>query len=190
MMIKMNGKTMNKTWYRQKASLPMMLVCVFLAGCTEHGDLQAWMSQEKDKAAQEQRKPEEFKPPVFDEYVPPSFSGLNAFDENRLSLARKKSTSSGNAPDFDRPKEILEGFGLDKIEYVGSLINVKQGKRLAFVKVDDHVYTVRIGNHMGSNYGRIISIDPDKIVLEESVENTNGDWVLKKAEKRLSVAAE
>lgn len=156
-----------------------LLLPLVLAACTPHGDLRTWMNEEKANAAKTALKPRPVEPLVYTEYVPPLFSGLNSFDANRLSLARKGDVGP-NAPDFNRPKEILEGFGLDRVQYVGSLH--KNGQWLGFVRVEGHVYTVKTGNHIGSDYGVITQITPDKIVLQETVQNTEGEWVHRPAE--------
>ena len=96
-----------------------------------------------------------------------------------MSLARN-SDLGPNAPDLNRPKEILEGFGLDRVEYVGSW--EKNGQRIGFVKIDGHVYTVRVGNHLGTDFGVVKEIRPNEIVLDETVQNSEGEWLHRSAE--------
>lgn len=158
----------------------LLTLPVLLAACTPHNDLHSWMEQQKEEAAKIMMKP---RPPVqaptYLVYELPTFDGPNAFDAARLTLA-KTGASGPNAPDMNRPREILEGFSLDKIHYVGSL--EKKGVWEAFVRVDNHVYTVKKGNYLGSNYGVIQSISADRIVLEETVQNTEGGWDHRPAE--------
>ncbi|MDO5687129.1 MAG: pilus assembly protein PilP [Neisseria sp.] len=157
----------------------LLMLPIILAACTPHSDLRSWMEQEKTQAAQSIAKAKPVEPPVHIAYEPPAFSGLNVFNATRLNVART-GDEGPNAPDFKRPKEILEGFGLDKVQYVGSL--QKNGQWQGFVRVENHVYTVKVGNHLGSDYGVIQSITPDKIVLEETVQNAEGEWVHRPAE--------
>ena len=42
--------------------------------------------------------------------------------------------------------------------------------------MDDHIYTVNVGNYIGQDFGRIIAIMPDQIVIQEMVEDTDGTW--------------
>ena len=84
------------------------------------------------------------------------------------------------APDLNRPKEVLEAFGLDSIKYVGSFN--QKGKISAFVEVDGHVYTVGKGNYIGQNYGRITNIRADAINITELVENAYGNWTFRQTE--------
>lgn len=164
----------------KKISLSLMLV--LLAACTQHGDLREWMDNERAQAEKVPVEKEKIAPVKDVAYNPPVFAGLHAFDPSRLTIARQAGQGE-NAPDFNRPKEILEGFGLDKIQYVGSM--KKGGKWLAFVRVEGHVYTVRKGNYLGSDYGQVVSIDPNKIVLSETIENTSGEWIHRDAEIKL-----
>lgn len=157
---------------------------ILLAACAPHGDLRTWMDDTKEKAKAAQMKPKPVEPPVYMPYEPPEFNGLNAFDGGRLNLARSEDLGP-NAPDFQRPKEILEGFGLDRVEYVG--FTSSKGKNHAHVRVEDHVYTVEVGNYMGTDFGVITEITPDKIVLDETIQNAEGEWIHRPAEVPLSV---
>lgn len=79
-----------------------------------------------------------------------------------------------NAPDQKRVKESLEAFPLDALKFVGTL---KQGSEEwgLVLQPDGKVTRVRVGNYMGLNYGRIISINDEAIKLEETIKNT-GMW--------------
>lgn len=142
-----------------------------LTGCSEHSDLKEWMDSVKAQAIK--KHPLEKVPSVnaMVAYTPPNYVGLHAFSPERLRAGRQTGI---NGPNLNRPKEILEAFGLEKIEYVGSII--KAGKTLGFVRVDGHIYTVHNGNYLGQDYGRIAAIEPDRIVLQELVEETDGSW--------------
>lgn len=161
-----------------------LLLPLLIVACTPHSDLRKWMDEERLKAERQQVQPQTIEPPVYKEYDPPVFSGLHSFNPQRLTLARNEDQGP-NAPDFKRTKEILEGFGLDKIRYVGSL--KKGGQMHAYVDVDNHVYTVKVGNHMGSDFGVITAITADKIILDETIQNTEGEWVHRPAEVPLSI---
>ena len=80
---------------------------------------------------------------------------------------------------------MLDAFSIEKLKYVGSL---KQGgKQSAFIRTEDgHVYTVKVGNYLGQNFGRITAITPDKLVITEVVEDTYGNWAYHNAELPLN----
>lgn len=154
-----------------------------LSACTPaHEDLNQWMS---DTRRQAQSKVIPFEAPTVSQvktYTPPNHNGLNAFDSKRLNAAQK----GANAPNANRPKEVLENFSLEALKYVGTL---SRGNRVTgYVEADGHVYTVQPGNYIGQNHGRIQSITPDLITITELVEDTYGNWAYRKAELPLSSA--
>ncbi|SAY51235.1 PilP protein [Neisseria weaveri] len=152
-----------------------------LSACSsEHEDLQEWM-QNTQKQARANIKPFEapsVKP--MPPYIPPNQNGLNAFDPKRLNMIHK----GANAPNLNRPKEVLENFSLENLKYVGLLENGKQTS--GFIEAENHIYTVAEGNYIGQNFGLIKSITADKILLREVVEDSQGNWVFREAELLLS----
>ncbi|UOO90398.1 pilus assembly protein PilP [Vitreoscilla massiliensis] len=157
--------------YSKKKYIPLIGIALLLSACSEHDDLRQWMSNVKQKAIKSY--PEQTVPSInaMATYIPPAFVGLQAFNPDRLKAGRQ---TGDNGPNMNRPKEILEAFGLEKLAYVGSL--VKGGQTAGFIKVDDHIYTVNVGNYLGQDFGRIVAIEPDRIVLQEMVEGTDGTW--------------
>jgi type IV pilus assembly protein PilP len=85
------------------------------------------------------------------------------------------STGSGLKPDTTRRKEDLEAFPLEILKMVGTV--TMKSKLWGLVKTDDgSIYRVQVGNYMGKNYGKIISISADKIELMEIVPDKPGAW--------------
>ena len=149
------------------------------------GGLENWMSEAQKEAQKSVRAVEIPTVSKSQEYTDPVINGLNIFDPKRLQPTRQNGI---NAPDPNRPKEILENFSLESLRYVGSF---KQGNRLsAFVEADGHTYTVHVGNYLGQNYGRITSITPDKIIVSEVTEDSYGEWQRREAELELNVTPE
>jgi type IV pilus assembly protein PilP len=58
---------------------------------------------------------------------------------------------------------------------VGSLD--KQGQPYALLRVDGLLYQVKIGDHLGQNYGRVLRIAETEMVLREVVQDAAGEWV-------------
>jgi type IV pilus assembly protein PilP len=111
----------------------------------------------------------------------PQFSPLPIFrfpdEENRRNPFKPidtKKKNDGDAPDSKRQKQPLEAFPLDALKFVGIL---KQGSEIwALIKQPDHqISRVRVGDYMGQNFGRVISITNTIIKLEETV-RTTGKW--------------
>ena len=160
----------------------LLLTLMGLAACSApNEDLQQWMQNTRNEAKTKVKKPElpELPPPAT--YQAPATSGMNAFNSSRLRMGMQ----GANAPDLNRPKEVLENFSLENLRYVGSLS--RSGKPTsAYISADNHVYTVKTGNYLGQNHGRISAITPDKIILTELVENSYGEWESRPAELELN----
>lgn len=83
-------------------------------------------------------------------------------------------------PDMNRNKEALEDYPLDTLHFVGHM--EKDGKRWAIVTSPDKlVYRVRIGNHLGTNYGEIIAISETQIEIKEIIQDGLGGWIEREA---------
>ncbi len=82
---------------------------------------------------------------------------------------------SGVRPDTERRKEELEAFSLDSLRMVGTLTDHEGLWGLVRTK-DGTIHSVRVGNYMGQNYGRIVRILEDRIELMEIVPDKPGTW--------------
>ena len=51
---------------------------------------------------------------------------------------------------------------------VGSV--VKQGRPMALLRVDNLLYQVKAGDHLGQNYGKIVKLSETDIALREIVQ--------------------
>jgi|SRR5579863_4793819 len=79
-------------------------------------------------------------------------------------------------PDFNRNHEYLEQFPLDGLKMVGTL--TLKGTLFGLVQDSDKiVHRVTIGNYMGQNYGKILSITDSDIKLQEIIPDGQGGWV-------------
>lgn len=82
---------------------------------------------------------------------------------------------AGLHPDFNRNREYLEQFPLDGLRMVGTL--TLSGSLYGLVKDSDNVvHRVSVGNYMGQNYGKIISITDTGIKLHEMIPDGQGGW--------------
>jgi type IV pilus assembly protein PilP len=143
-----------------------------LAGCggESHQDLRAWMA-EQGKGAKGRLEPL----PQVKPYEPFAY---NAFDLSDPFKPRKIEPVKGTsklAPDLARRKEALEAYPLESLSMVGTL----QKDKIVFALVrtpDKEVYQVRIGNHLGQNYGVVTSVTDGELKLKELVQDGAGDW--------------
>lgn len=156
------------------------LVLVALAGCfgSEQDDLQGWMATQRAQV-----KPTV--PPISEpkKFTPESYSevaALEPFNVQKLTQALRRdssqpSTSGLIGPELARRKESLEAFPLDAMAMVGSMN--RSGQPVALVMVDKLLYQVRLGNHLGLNYGRITRISETELALREIVQDAAGEWI-------------
>lgn len=87
------------------------------------------------------------------------------------------------APELNRRKEPLEAYPLDAMSMVGTLD--RGGKRVALLRVDKLLYQVRVGDHLGQNYGRITKITEGDVALREIVQDAAGEWIERNSELQL-----
>lgn len=89
-------------------------------------------------------------------------------------IAMKVRPGNGLQPDFQRPKEPLEAFALETIKMVGAV--KKDGVMWAVITADGYVYNIKVGQYVGQNFGRVVSIGENDMSLREMFQETNGDW--------------
>jgi type IV pilus assembly protein PilP len=164
-----------------KSTAALVLAALALVGCagSEQEELQAWMT-----AQRQQTKPKVEPIPEPKRFTPQPYTELAAIDpfsNQKLAQALKREATQSAAsaaliaPELNRRREPLEGYPLDAMTMVGSL--VKQGQPVALLKVDNLLYQVRPGNYLGQNYGRITKIGETEVVLRELVQDASGEWV-------------
>ena len=94
-------------------------------------------------------------------------------------------TDSDLRPDMNRKREPLEQYPLDTLDFVGHL--EKSGVRWGLISAPDKsVYRVQIGNYVGKNYGKIVSISETAIKLVEIIPSGTGSWVDREASLALN----
>ena len=154
-----------------------LLSATALAGCgAELGELQQWMDQQRKEA-----KPNvaPLQPPKkFDPQPYAAADAVEPFSTQKLAVALKRderAPSSLLAGELKRRKEPLEAYPLDSMNMVGS-VN-KQGHPFALLRVDGLLYQVKVGDYLGQNYGRVLRISDNELVLREVVQDAAGEWI-------------
>ena len=148
-----------------------------LGGCgADHEELQQWMEQQRREvkpSIQPLSPPKKFDPQP---YV--VADGVEPFSNQKLSVAIKQEVRQPNsllASELNRRKEPLEAYPLDSMNMVGS-VN-KQGQPVALLRVENLLYQVKPGDHLGQNYGKIMKISETDVVLREIVQDAAGEWI-------------
>ncbi|SDI39646.1 type 4a pilus biogenesis lipoprotein PilP [Pseudomonas panipatensis] len=153
------------------------LLLLSLNGCgsgSDFADLQAYMDEVR-------ARPKGSIEPM------PKFQQYEAFTYNasamrspfqppvKIDLAVKQKGSKVIKPDETRVKQFLEGFNIETFEMVGTLSN-DQGM-FALVRGAGGVHRVRVGDYLGRNDGKIVSISEGKIDVIEIVPDGEGGWL-------------
>ena len=83
-------------------------------------------------------------------------------------------------PDLQRPREPLESWPLDSLRLVGSLR--RERDVVALVEADKRVYSLRIGGHVGQDFGKVIAIGDKTVDIEELVAEAPGRWMKRRTQ--------
>lgn len=93
--------------------------------------------------------------------------------------ATQEQQIQGVQPDKNRIKEPLEQFELNQLVYKGSLVS-QSGELYGLIQTPDgQVASVKVGNHLGRNDGRIAEITPTQINLIEIVPDSRVGYIEK-----------
>ncbi len=170
---------------RRLMRLLVLAATTALSACAgQQEELQAWMEQ--------QRK--EVKPSVTPLAAPKRFDpepyrtseAVEPFSAQKLTVALKQESRQPNsllASELNRRREPLEGYPLDAMSMVGSII--KGGKPQALLRVDNLLYQVKAGDYLGQNYGRVTRISETEVSLREVVQDAAGEWIERPATLQL-----
>jgi len=156
-----------------------------MAACSaEHEELQQWMEQQRREVKPNVpplQPPKKFNP---EPYV--QAQAVEPFSNQKLTVALKQEARQPNSllsSELNRRKEPLEAYPLDSMSMVGSV--AKQGQPFALLRVDNLLYQVKVGDHLGQNYGRITKIAETEIALREIVQDAAGEWIERPATLQL-----
>ncbi len=163
--------------------LPLCASFLVLSGCNGNkGDLDEYFNVQRGKPAAPIAPIPEVKP--YLRYIYPQHE-KDPFDEAMLApnTVREEIIDNGINIDTTRVPEFLEGFPLDSLRMVGT---VKKDNTLwALVRIPEGaVQTVKPGNYLGQNYGKIVNISEVKMEMTETVSNGLGGY----KERDISIA--
>lgn len=164
-----------------------------LSACGPSGqeEMQAWMARQRAGLSPRIEPIPEPRPFVPQAYT--QASAVDPFSPQKLALALRRdaslaaATSALVAPELKRRKEVLEGYPLDSMSMVGSLL--KQGRPVALIKVENQLYQAAVGQYLGQNYGKILRITETEVQIREIVRDPVGTWVERPATLQLQERA-
>lgn len=101
-------------------------------------------------------------------------------------------------PELLRPREVLEAFPRERLQYVG---HIGTGSELeALIKVLPpagankeaqlmNVYRVRLGQRLGQDFGKVLTVQPDHLLIQELAVTSAGEWHTREVRLPLHEAA-
>lgn len=168
--------------------LVVALAGPLLVGCRGSGqdELQEWLTQQRAQPR-----------PVLPAVAPPrgwqpqSYEGAalpDPFSVQKLTqvLQRESALSASSAmvlPERRRRRQPLEDIPLESMAMVGSLAG--PGGRVALVRIGQEVHTVPPGAYLGQNFGKVLRVSENQVVLREIVQEASGEWVERAATLQL-----
>lgn len=92
-------------------------------------------------------------------------------------------------PDTAHPKTPLESYPLSQLHLVGILS--QQNKIWGLISSPDgSIYNIEVGQYIGQNYGQVTEITPEKIVVQETLSDGLGGWLIHTKELPITSGAE
>jgi type IV pilus assembly protein PilP len=163
------------------ASLAAALTLI-LCGCSldDHNDLKQELGQlSKDLRGRVDPLPvvTPYQPATYDIAEQP-----DPFMPARLEPVVHGGNAAANRlrPDLNRPKQVLEGYPLESLKLVGVW---RRGKDVyALIKADAVVHPVKTGSYLGSNFGMVIAIRDNEVLLRELIQDASGEWAERRTE--------
>lgn len=165
---------------RQQKVISLLIAVFLVGGCQqkEKEILSQFIASTNKMKAQDIEPLPNIKPVEPYAYSAQEFD--DPFNEENLKPRQVVAARSGVGPDVNRRREPLENYPLDSLRMVGSLF--REGEHRAILKTPEGaVQTAVKGNYLGQNYGKIVSIDENEILVEEQVLNSAGTWVGREA---------
>lgn len=169
----------------KKYYLALMVPLLFGCGASDHGDLQAWMD-ESSKGLKGKVNPV----PEIQSYEPVTYTAtalLSPFDASKIEPEGRKGKGTGGAgPDFgarEARNNIMEKYPLESMTVIGYM-NINN-QPMAAIQVEQMVKQVKIGDYIGLDFGVIVGITDQEVVIRESVEDSGGEWLERTSTLRL-----
>ncbi len=161
----------------------LIAICaVTLAGCGGSGmaDLRNFV-----KTAYAHRKPKVEPVPTVKPAPKFAYSAADLPDPFSPANLKPLSVRQGLRPNLSRHKGPLERFPLDSLKMVGTISSGKQVWAIV-IAPDGSVHRVRVGTHIGQNYGLVTRITEGKVRITELIQGPTGQWVQREANLALS----
>lgn len=161
---------------RQAFILMLAAACAGCVGDSQFSDLHAQMDEIRKRPKGNIEPPPEFKAYTSFSY---SVAALRSPFSPPIAVDLIEASAQKVAvkPDLDRPREALEEFGIDSLVMVGTL-NRPGNTLFALVQdTNNGLHRIAIGNYMGRNHGKVVTVTPQKLDVIEIVSDGQDGWI-------------
>ena len=113
------------------------------------------------------------------------FSATHWASAQRVHAEQHPSYTRLVEPELLRPREVLETFPRERLQYVGQIATGSEREALVRVLPPTgakkeaqmmSVYRVRVGSHLGQDFGKVLAVQPDQLVVQELTLTSSGEW--------------
>ena len=160
-----------------KKNIITILLAVSIIGCNDTNKVEELRLKIEDKKLNTISNVPDFPEiKVFDSYNYKSSSMKSPFKKSVSVLKIEKKVFTNVNPDLKREKTKLESYDLPLLKMIGTL-KIKNNEIESIIEAPDGVvYSLRIGDYIGKNYGVVKQIEENQIMLEEIIPNGSFNW--------------
>jgi type IV pilus assembly protein PilP len=164
-----------------------LLAVLLLTACVDDGELSDYVAEVKARPVsppEPQPKTKEFVP---ESYQPDSKRSPFVYPQPENTKKPDSSAADCELQNRDRPAEDLERYSLDNLSLRGTLGD-RQGLSALIRTQDGVTHRVGMGQRMGLNFGEVVGITANELILKEYIPDGRGCWETRKTELVLSEA--
>jgi type IV pilus assembly protein PilP len=161
-----------------------MVILFGLSACSNKGtsDLQQYVQERKKNTKAQKIKPL----PEIKRYQPYLFINPSERDPFQKPMATNSQLAAQSnikrLPDENRVKGPLEEYAIGQMKLVGIIQQGTQNWALIKNGDDRNVYSVKTGDFVGKDNGKIDAITADTVFITEIIKGPSGLWEEKKVE--------
>lgn len=152
-------------------------------GDADYEDLQQYVNEVKSRPGAAIASFPEAKP--YARFLYEDVDLRDPFKPTTKVVARRGGFGNQLRPNTSREVEALEQYPLDTLRMSGSL--EQDNTKWGIVKTTDgFIYRVKVGNHLGKNFGKITRITDSEIQILEIISDGMGGWLERQAALKIS----
>jgi Tfp pilus assembly protein PilP len=106
-------------------------------------------------------------------------------DAQRIRAQQHPSYVRLVSPELLRPRDVLESFPRERLQYVGQISSNAEVQALVKVLPPNgiqkdmpmmNVHRVHVGGYLGQNFGKVLAVQPEQLVIQELALHPSGEW--------------